>query len=216
MVEYIDIYDANLGHRGVMERIEAHMAGEWHRTFHCWVVSSADGGRLLFQKRSDKMRNYPGLLDVTAAGHLEAGEPVTAGIREVTEELGIAVDPAALHELGERVEVADQSNGQRNREYQSVFMLVHNAALNEYKPDPFEVAALLWLPIVDGFRLLGSEVDSVQVAGRTYEESGGRSWDPVEILVTRESFLPRIQRYYLTSLIMADRLLRGEFPVAIS
>lgn len=216
MAEYIDIYDANLVHRGVMERIAAHKAGEWHRTFHCWVVSSGNGGQVLFQKRSDTMRNYPGLLDVSAAGHLEAGEPITAGIREVTEELGIEVNPAALYELGERVEVADQPNGQRNREYQSVFMLLNDASLDEYKPDSREVSSLLWLPITDGFRLLCSEVKSIRIAGRTFERSTGSSWEPTELEITRQSFLPRIQRYYLTSLIMAQRLLSGQLPVAIS
>ncbi|WP_407645941.1 NUDIX hydrolase [Actinacidiphila oryziradicis] len=106
-----------------MDRIEAHLQGKWHRTVHCWVVSAERGGQILLQKRSDTMKNFPGLLDVSAAGHLEAGEPVEAGLREVTEELGIEVDRSRLHHLGERVEVADQKNGQRNREYQSVCLI---------------------------------------------------------------------------------------------
>ena len=73
MAERIDIYDANLNHLGAMDRMEAHMQGQWHQTFHCWIVSSVSGGRILLQKRSDSMRNFPRLLDVSAAGHLEAG-----------------------------------------------------------------------------------------------------------------------------------------------
>jgi isopentenyldiphosphate isomerase len=214
--EQIDIYDANLNHVGVMDRIQAHMQGEWHRTFHCWVVSSQEGGQLLIQKRSDNMRNYPGLLDVSAAGHLEAGEPILAGLREVTEELGIDVDPKRLHYLGERVEVADQTNGQRNREYQSIYLYRCDLPLSEYSPQVDEVAGLVWLPVADGLKLFAESIVSATLSGYTFEKSESSIWEPFEMRVTQESFLPRIQRYYLTALIMADRLLKNAGPLAIS
>ncbi|MFH8616932.1 NUDIX domain-containing protein [Streptomyces sp. NPDC017979] len=216
MAEKIDIYDANLRHLGEMDRIEAHMQGKWHRTFHCWVLSAEKGGQVLLQKRADTMKNFPGLLDVSAAGHLEAGEPVEAGLREVTEELGIEVNRSHLHPLGERVEVADQSNGQRNREYQSVFLYQSDTPLSEYRAEPEEVSALLWLPINSGMRLLTGSESSLTLLGRTYEKSNGTSWEEFEMEVTADSFLPRIQQYYLTTLIMAERLLANAGPLAIS
>ncbi|MFF0824168.1 NUDIX domain-containing protein [Micromonospora haikouensis] len=216
MAERIDIYNANLEPIGVMDRIEAHIRGEWHRTFHCWIVSGDDGGQLLLQKRADSMRNFPGLLDVSAAGHLEAGEQVLDGLREVSEELGLTVDPDGLHHLGERVEVADQSNGQRNREYQSVYLYRCDEPLASYRVAPDEVAALVWLPIAAGMDLFVGRTDSLSLRGRTFEESDGARWEEFSLEVTRESFLPRIQRYYLTTLIMAERLLSGAGPLAIS
>ncbi|WP_405805637.1 NUDIX domain-containing protein [Streptomyces sp. NBC_00210] len=216
MAERIDIYDANLHHLGAMDRIEAHVQGKWHRTFHCWVVSAERSGQILLQKRSDTMKNFPGLLDVSAAGHLEAGEPVEAGLREVTEELGIEVDTSRLHYLGERVEVADQKNGQRNREYQSVYLYQCDIPLSEYKAESDEVSALVWLPIESGMRLLTGATHSLTLPGHTYEKSGGESWEEFEMEVTADSFLPRIQQYYLTALIMAERLLTNAGPLAIS
>ncbi|WBB76683.1 NUDIX domain-containing protein [Micromonospora sp. WMMD1128] len=216
MAERIDIYNANLEPRGSMERIQAHHQGEWHRTFHCWIVSGDDGGALLLQKRSDTMRNFPGLLDVSAAGHLEAGEPVMAGLREVAEELGLTVEPERLHHLGERVEVADQSNGQRNREYQSVFLYRCDRPLGVYRPAADEVAALVWLPVAAGMELFTEKVDDLVLRGHTFERSGGQRWEEFTLPVTRDSFLPRIQRYYLTALIMAERLLSNAGPLAIS
>ncbi|MFG1779957.1 NUDIX domain-containing protein [Micromonospora sp. NPDC049048] len=214
--EQIDIYNANLEPLGSMERIQAHRQGEWHRTFHCWIVSNEDDGALLLQKRADTMRNFPGLLDVSAAGHLEAGEPIMAGLREVAEELGLTVEPENLHHLGERVEVADQSNGQRNREYQSVFLYRCDRDLADYRPAVDEVAALVWLPVTAGMDLFTEKTDHLVLHGHTFERSGGARWEEFSLPVTRDSFLPRIQRYYLTTLIMAERLLSNAGPLAIS
>lgn len=216
MAERIDIYNANLEHLGTMDRIEAHRRGEWHRTFHCWVVSGEGGGQLLLQKRADTMRNFPGLLDISAAGHLEAGEPILAGLREVKEELGLTVRPEDLHYLGERVEVADQANGQRNREYQSVYLYRCDQDLAEYAVEPAEVTALVWLPIGSGMQLFAGAAESLTLRGYTFEKSGGARWESFELPITGESFVPRIQRYYLTALIMAERLLANAGPLAIS
>nr|MDT0663355.1 NUDIX domain-containing protein [Micromonospora sp. DSM 115978] len=197
-------------------RIEAHRQGEWHRTFHCRIVSGDNGGQLLLQKRADTMRNYPGLLDISAAGHLEAGEPILAGLREVQEELGLTVDPAELHHLGERVEVADQTNGQRNREYQSVYLHRCDKNLADYSVEPEEVTALVWLPIGPGMDLFAGAIDKLTLPGFTFEKSDGQRWEQFELPITRDSFVPRIQRYYLTTLIMAERLLTNAGPLAIS
>lgn len=211
----IDIYDANLEPQGSMERIQAHREGKWHKTFHCWIVSPRDGGKVLFQQRSATMRNFPGLLDVSAAGHLDSGESVEDGLREVREELGLALDIDDLAFLGQRVEVADQANGQRNREYQSVYMYVADVDLATISPDRGEVSALIWLPIQDGMRLFTDLVSSLELSGFT-SEGHPPEWRPCMLSVTDASFLPRIQKYYLTSLIMAERLLLRSGPVAIS
>ena len=216
MAENIDIYDANLGHKGVMERIKAHKEGEWHRTFHCWVVSTEEGGSLLFQQRSMKMKNFPGLLDVSAAGHIEAGEAIEEGVRELKEELGIEIDESSLIRLGERVEVADQANGQRNREYQSVYMYLTSQPISSYKPEEYEVTALVLLNIQDGFKLFRGEVEKVTMKGCSYEINENGIWEPFTLEATTKSFLPRIQQYYLTSLIMAERLLDGNSILSIS
>lgn len=216
MAERIDIYDANLRHLGIMDRVEAHLQGQWHQTFHCWVVSGANGGQILLQKRSDSMRNFPGFLDVSAAGHLKADEPVTAGVREVIEELGIEIDLSKMKFIGRRVEVADQENGQKNREYQSVHLYRSDIPLSDYQPERDEVAALAWLPVKDGMELFTGERDSVALRGYTYEPSSGARWEPYQMTVTVKSFVPRIQSYYLTALIMAERFLTDAGPLAIS
>jgi isopentenyldiphosphate isomerase len=215
MAEKIDVFDANLSHLGVMDRGEAHREGMWHKTFHCWVVSHANGGSVLYQRRSHQMANFPDLLDVSAAGHLEAGETTEQGVREVFEELGISADEDAFQFLGFRVEVADQKNGQKNREYQAVHMILLDKSLADYRPQETEVAGLYWLPVDAGIRLFSGAQDRADTSGIAY---GGRPglWKPHTLTVSVEDFLPRIQNYYLTAHIMAERLLARKLPLAIS
>jgi isopentenyldiphosphate isomerase len=212
----IDIYNANLEPIGTMERIQAHKDGQWHQTFHCWVVDNKASGALLFQQRSHTMKNFPGMLDVSAAGHLDVGETVEDGLREVHEELGLPISMEDLVALGQRVEVADQANGQRNREYQSVFLYSADIDLGSIKPEPEEITALVWLPLPAGMDLFTGQIDSLSLTGYTYEGATVGSWEPFELDVSRDSFLPRIQQYYLTALIMAERVLKNAGPVAIS
>jgi len=215
MSEQIDIFDANLRKLGSADRIVAHAEGAWHRTFHLWIASDEDNGSVLFQLRSPTAKNFPNLLDVTAAGHLHAGEDLQDGVREVSEEIGVVVEPTQLQWLGYRVEVADQDNGQRNREYQGVFLLKDSRPLASYRPDPEEVYGLLRIPIASGMDLFSRKLEEVRTAG-IYYDAQSRSWRDCHEQISKERFLPRIQNYYLTIFIMAERLLENRMPLSIS
>lgn len=69
-------------------RSAVHRDGDWHRTTHVWVLG--EGGRILVQKRSALKDTYPGCWDVSAAGHITAGDQSRmSAVRELGEELGI-------------------------------------------------------------------------------------------------------------------------------
>ena len=55
-------------------------------------------------------KDFPGLFDITAAGHILSTETVADGIREVEEELGIEVDLTKLHSKGVVQEVSNCPN----------------------------------------------------------------------------------------------------------
>lgn len=215
MAEIIDIYDANLTPIGTMERQQAHKEGHWHKTFHCSVITRQYGGAILFQLRSPEMVNFPNMLDISAAGHLEAGEQVEEGIREVSEELGIPLSKGTLYSLGYRIEVADQKNGQRNREYQAVYILHIDIPLTEYTPQVEEVTGLLWIRINDGLALFSGSHKKAIMQGIQYNKDKAK-WENITREVTIEDFLPRIQNYYLTMCIMAERVLENHLPLSIS
>ena len=106
MDEKIDILD-ELGEKTgrVAWKSEAHRDGLWHRCFHLWIVDPGDaseGPSLFVQRRALGKETWPNRLDVTAAGHLMAGESGLDGLRELEEELGLLVGTNEVTSLGTR------------------------------------------------------------------------------------------------------------------
>ncbi|MBT2571344.1 NUDIX domain-containing protein [Planococcus sp. ISL-110] len=99
--EKIRIYDEQGIQQGIADRKAVHENGYWHETFHCWLAGRQGNRNVVYlQLRSEDKKDFPGLFDITAAGHLLADETVEDGIREIQEELGIQVDFTDLTPLG--------------------------------------------------------------------------------------------------------------------
>lgn len=99
--EMIVARDENGAALRVAARKEIHEGGMWHETFHCWIVEMVDGAAVIhLQMRSKEKKDFPDLLDISAAGHILAHETVEDGIREIEEELGIEVEFDELIPLG--------------------------------------------------------------------------------------------------------------------
>jgi isopentenyldiphosphate isomerase len=213
-MEFIDVFDANLVPVGSEERNKAHFDAQWHKAFHCWIISSECGGKILFQSRTAYV-DFPHCLDISAAGHILAGENLDDGIREAQEELGIDINMSDLFSLGYRVEVQDLSNGKKNREYQSVYMAKINLSLEEYNPQIEEVAGLYWINLKDALNIFSGNQSEADIVGIKYDEKTN-SYLKHERCISISDFLPRIQNYYLTIAIMAERLLSGNNIISIS
>ncbi len=99
MAEYLDILDKNGNQTGEKKlRSEVHKHGDWHKTVHIWIINSK--GELLIQKRSSSNDAHPDLWDISAAGHISAGDTViNAGLREAKEELGLDLEEKDLEFL---------------------------------------------------------------------------------------------------------------------
>jgi isopentenyldiphosphate isomerase len=95
-MEIIDVLRPDGDPAGITKpKALVHRDGDWHRAVHVWIVQS--DGRIVVQRRALAKENNPGLWDVSAAGHISAGESaIDAAIRETREELGLELDPAEL------------------------------------------------------------------------------------------------------------------------
>lgn len=94
--ELIDICNENNNLLDIQKmKSEAHKDGLWHRAAHIWIYNSQ--GEVLLQLRASEKLLYPDMWDISAAGHVSAGEdPVISGLRELEEEIGLKVEKEAL------------------------------------------------------------------------------------------------------------------------
>ena len=92
MQETFDILDAKGRYTGkTATRDECHQSGHWHKAVAIFIINSKN--QVLLQKRSDSKKLWPGMWDVSAGGHVLAGEfGFRAVMRECEEELGIKLD----------------------------------------------------------------------------------------------------------------------------
>jgi len=142
--EIIDIFDEKNRRIGTAEKHEAHQKGLWHRTAHVWIHSP--NGEILLQLRAKNKSTYPGLWDISAAGHLNAGEePIDGAVRETEEEIGVKVEKEGFH--FDRVRRFSCPIGDlQNNEFCYVYFIELSSTIRMTRQKS-EVAALKFVPI---------------------------------------------------------------------
>ncbi len=132
----------------LLPRIRIHREGHWHRTRTVWVVLTGEpyGPGLVLQQRGFTKDTWGGLLDVSSAGHLAPDEPDPW--RELEEELGVRPTDGPLIQLGtRRVEGAHPREGLVDRELQDLWLWLAPLSLEDLRPQPVELEALLSLDL---------------------------------------------------------------------
>lgn len=210
--ELLDIYDESMALLGVKPRDRVHVDGDWHKTFHCWIIGRRQGHRfVLFQLRGPDKDVYPDTLDITAAGHIEHGETAREAVRELEEELGISVDLDALVQLGVRCDVL-RFRDLRLREFCETFLLRDDRPLDAYALDSDEVAGLVEVELEDGLRLFSGEVEHIDTLALSRR---GAQLSLEERTISVRDVVPRVDRYYLKVFIAAERYFEGRAYLAI-
>lgn len=211
--ERFDIYDEDLNPAGTATRSETHANGYWHRTFHCWLTRRADGRQtVLFQRRQAGKDTNPGCYDITAAGHLSAGETMREAVRELKEELGVSVRFEELVPLGQVREIGEGVvNGRPfiDREVSDVFGLVWNRPLTELRLQPEEVAGVYEAEISELLDLFEGRIGELKAVGvelQITKDGGGTALSPSERVVRADQFVPREISYYIDILDKLRRL----------
>ncbi|MBT2687657.1 NUDIX domain-containing protein [Bacillus sp. ISL-47] len=191
--ELLNIFDEGRKQIGVASREEVHKKGYWHETFHCWFISKEQNQDCIyFQNRSKIKKDYPGLLDITAAGHLLSHESVMDGIREVEEELGISVAFDELIPFGVIDYCAEKENF-IDKELAHVFVYRSHHRLDEFVPQLEEVSGVVRIAMDDFYELWFNGKDSIASEG--FEISNGKRVQ-VRRQVTKKDFVPHEDYYY--------------------
>ena len=142
---------------------------------------------------------------MSVGGHYAAGEnAVTAGPREIREELGLDVKFDDLLPVGRRVFVYCFTPGVMEYEFQDVFLLPGDFRFQDITLQEEEVDGLLEMDIELGIRLFSREIPLAE--GRSYKS--GSEAGRVEVSV--EEFVPCLDNYYLKLLLLSQRYFGGE------
>ena len=145
MDEFIDILTAEGKHTGkIALKSEAHKNGWFHATAHIWFFTSDN--QILLQKRALTKKVFPGIWDISVAGHIAAGEEILQGAkREILEEIGLELQEKDLIKIGTRIHQVSHENGIQDNEYHHVFIAKLNVSIDNLTMQKEEVAGLeLW------------------------------------------------------------------------
>jgi isopentenyl-diphosphate delta-isomerase type 1 len=142
--ELLDVFDEG-GKKTENARTmeEVHRLGLWHQAVDIWIYNSK--GEILLQKRSKTVHSHPGLWDISACGHVSAGENIEeAALRELKEELGIEVDYTDLTLILKRKAVGnyDELNW-HNKEFDYVYLLKLDAPHRKIQNDEVEAVKFM-------------------------------------------------------------------------
>jgi len=148
MPELLDVLDEKGNKAGETKTKKGlHEKGLWHQTVHIWVFSPK--GEVLLQKRSMTVDNWPGIWDISAAGHLSAGEiPEQAALRETEEEIGLKVNLKDLKEVFVSKEVTEiPEKKYHNKEFQHVYLLLFRGRPSEIRFKDGEVETVKFISL---------------------------------------------------------------------
>ena len=103
MQELFDVLNERGEFAGRVEAREiCHKEGLWHKAVVVFIINSK--GQVLLQKRSPYKKLWPNMWDITAGGHVLAGEfGFEAIIRECKEEIGVELEKNDLTFIGSAI-----------------------------------------------------------------------------------------------------------------
>lgn len=156
--ELIEVLTAQSEKTGrVLDKAAVHQQGLWHSGVNVWIYNQH--GDILLQRRANTKDIYPDKWDISAAGHITAGDtPAQTAIRETEEELGIRLKPGQLVFVGllrtvQRIEP--------NRQKSFVHRVFDYTYITRWDGDPHalhlqedEVAEVAWWPRIDFYETL--------------------------------------------------------------
>ncbi|MDX1472004.1 MAG: NUDIX domain-containing protein [Flavobacteriaceae bacterium] len=160
MDELIDILNKDGSSTGrVAPKSEVHTKGHYHNTVHIWFYTN--DGEILLQQRSLNKSICPGLWDVSAAGHVDAGETIKeAALREVKEELGLDINLEELVPIGVFECFQTYSSGIQDNEFHNTFLCELKHSLSTVSINTEEVAGVKLVSVKDFKALLDNSKEN--------------------------------------------------------
>jgi len=141
--ELVDIYDEHgvlTGKTTTKVNVKSKLL--YHKAIHVWIIN--DKNQILIQKRNETKKIFPGLWDISVAGHVTSGElSIDTAVKELYEELGIEVkreDLLYLYSIKRDFETFGTSNM-----FFDTFLYETNFDISEMITNPREISELRFI-----------------------------------------------------------------------
>lgn len=159
--EHFDILTKTGRKTGITKpRGDVHKDGDYHGAVHVWIFSESTQ-ELLLQRRADCKDSFPGLWDISSAGHISAGDSslITAR-RELHEELGVILPKDAFELIFIYLQECVTNGGKFiNNEFDDVYLVTTLAPipLEAFTLQESEVSAVKYISSDEYKRALATE-----------------------------------------------------------
>ncbi|MEH7115247.1 NUDIX domain-containing protein [Neobacillus niacini] len=194
--EQLKIFDVHRNQIGVATREDVHRLGYWHEAFHCWFISKEKGTDYIYlQLRSSTKKDYPNLLDITAAGHLLANETVQDGVREIKEEVGVEISFQELIPLG-IIDYCVIREDFIDKEIANVFLYKSKKSFDDFTLQEEEVAGIVKAEFIHFAELWFGDRESIRISGFEIKKDGNKIL--IDENVGRNKFVPHQIKFYKT------------------
>ena len=160
MVEYFDVLDENGEFTDRIEsRDECHNKGFWHKAVALFIINSKN--QVLLQKRSANKKLWPNLWDISAGGHVLAGEfGFQAIIREIKEELGTDIEKNDITFIGSSTSVNIKSDI-INKHFNEYYIVNKDIDTSTLKLQEEEVSDIKWFDKEDILNRIENNHDGI-------------------------------------------------------
>jgi len=208
--ELLRIFDKNLNPKGIKNRTTAHKRGLLHQGTHCWIIRP--NNKILIQRRSSRISGNPGLLDVSAGGHMVFGETLRDSGREVKEELGLRIPFEKMTYLGNVLKEAkgNKLNGDpyHDKEIVHIFFMYDDTPLDQYKLQEEEVDGIFEMDIDEGLRFFAGKTETVKLEGYKRTDDG---LVPETLNAKQDDFTLKSNEPWIWILARARLYVRGRY-----
>lgn len=144
-MEKLDVLNENGEYTNkTASREVCHKEGLWHKAVVVFIIS-LDNKHVLLQKRSANKKLWPNLWDITAGGHVLAGElGYQAGIREAREEIGTDLNKNDLEFIGATTSINVQGDI-INKHFNEFYIAHKNIDIKDILLQKEEVSDIKWV-----------------------------------------------------------------------
>ena len=206
--EYVDILKPpTFEPSGVVKTLkQAWDDEEWTGTFNLWLIVDKPFEGIVYQVRSPHVNWAPGKLDVSCAGHYNAGETKLQGIRrEAKEELGLTdIKEKDLVYLGRRLNVSPSTDGHTHKTVIDVYFTRKSVDISKMVLEADELYAITLLPIEKLEKVWQDK--NYSFSAKAYNLEG----KVIEVEVSYDKFPYNWDNYHYKIVKLAKRFLKRE------